>query len=221
MRKQLSLASALTLVLVVAIAGTARADTTLGSTVQPSGSSAHPCEGAVIAQIASASATPYTVPSPGTITAWQLNTINATPGATATLVVLRSTDGFDYTVVGADSHSLPNPLPGVASFTVSSPIAVNGGEILALYDSDTNYTCYFQAGSTPITDALIALESPSTPSAGQSLTTDDYSGAGYTLNLAATLTPPSTPAQPKKKCKKKKKRSAQSAKKKCKKKKKR
>jgi hypothetical protein len=80
-----------------------------------------------------------------------------------------------------------------------------------------------------LTDALISLETLSTPTTGQPLTVDGSSDDGYRLNLEATLTPPApaTPAPPatpthKKKCKKKKhKRSAESAKKKCKKKKKR
>jgi hypothetical protein len=199
--------------------GLAKADTTLGSTAAPTGSAPGSCEGAVVAQIASHSSTPYSVPSTGRITAWQVNTVLATAGAPVTLVVLRSTGGFDYTVVGTDTHSLPSPLPEVASFTVSAPIAVASGDILGLFAGGTGFACYFQAGSTPIADALIGLLTASTPTPGQGLVSTEYSGPGYTLNLAATLAPPATP---KKKCKKpKKKRSAESAKKKCKKKKKR
>jgi hypothetical protein len=172
----------------------------------------------VIAQVDSDPSTPYTVPSPGTITSWQINGGLATPDVPVSLVVLKNLGGPSYTVVGVDTHVIPNPVPAVLSFTVASPIAVSGGEILGLYDTGENFVCYFHGGDTPATDGLIALENDSIPIPNQGLMENDESGGGYTLNLAATLTPPATPAPPpptKKKCKKKKhKHSASSAKKK-------
>ena len=105
--------------------------------------------------------------------------------------MLRDTGGGSFTVVGVDTHSTPNPVPDVISFTVASPIAVAGGEILGLYDASTNLACYFHGGDTPLTDALIALH-PTTPTANQVLNLNDSSGGGYTLNLEATLTPPAS-----------------------------
>jgi hypothetical protein len=209
-------------------AGTAKADTTLGSVSIPSGADHRPCDGAVIAETASDPSTPYTVPSSGTITSWRVVNF-ADPGNAITLVVLKNTGGFNYSVVGADTHTIPATITDVLSFTVGSPITVSGGEILALYSPTVTFDCYFQDGETPLTDELISLQTLSTPTAGQPLTEDDSSGPGYRLNLEATLTPPPAPTPPappathKKKCKKKKhKRSAESAKKKkCKKKKKR
>jgi hypothetical protein len=224
MKKRLRFVCVLGAFLAVATTGVARADTQLGSLAVPSGSSPAACDGAVIAQVASDPSTPYTVPSAGTITSWRVNGL-AAPDAPISLVVLRNTGGISYTVVGVDTHNTPDPVPPVISFTVGSPIAVSGGEILALYDASTNLACYFQDGATPLTDGLIALQSAGTPTPNQVLTEDDASGGGYTLNLAATLTtPPITPTPPakkKKKCKKHKKHhSASSAKKKkCKKKK--
>jgi hypothetical protein len=225
--KRLTLFCALAASLTVAMSGVARADTTLGSLAIPSGSTPGVCDAAVIAQVESDPSTPYTVPSPGTITSWRVNGL-AAPDAPISLVVLKNTGGLSYTVVGVDTHNTPNPVPDVISFTVTSPITVSGGEILGLYDASTNLACYWHDGDTPLSDALIALENPSTPTVNQPLTQDDASGGGFTLNLEATLTPPA-PAPPptttkhKKKCKKhKKKDSASSAKKKkCKKKKKR
>jgi hypothetical protein len=221
MKKRLSFVCVLGASLAVATSGVARADTSLGSLAIPSGSTFGVCDGAVIAQVQSDPSTPYTVPSAGTITSWRVNGL-ANEDSPVSLVVLKNTGGLSYTVVGVDTHNTPNPVPDVISFTVASPIAVSGGEILGLYDASTNLACYWLDGETPVTDALIALESASTPTPNQVLVQDDFSGGGFTLNLAATLTPP-TPAPPatKKKCKKKKhKRSAESAKKKkCKKKK--
>ena len=219
MRRQLSLITVLALLFGLIISTAARADTTLGSTAQPSGSTLGTCAGSAIAQVSSDPSTPYTVPSSGTIAAWQVNTFAATPGAPVTLVVLRPVGGPSYSVVGADTHAVPNPLPGIASFTVPSPIAVTSGELLALYSPGTGVVCFFHHGSTPAADALFATAAIGAPAAGQTLVANETSGAGFTLNLAATLKPPAH----KKKCKKKKKKkhSAESAKKnKCKKKKK-
>jgi hypothetical protein len=229
MKKQGMVLSALAVIFVLALGGVARADTTLGSISIPSGADPGFCDGAVIAETQSDPATPYTVPSAGTITSWRVGGF-AAPGVAITLVVLKNTGGQNYSVVGADTHTAPDPVPEVLSFTVGSPIAVSGGEILALYEPSGDFVCYVNGGATPLTDALISLGTMSTPTAGQALTEDDSSGGGYRLNLEATLTPTSSPAPTpaptphKKKCKKKKKhkRSAESAKKKkCKKKKKR
>jgi hypothetical protein len=227
MKRLLSTLFALGLMLGI-FAGTAKADTTLGSVSIPSGADHRPCDGAVIAETASDASTPYTVPSAGTITSWRVRNF-ADPGDAITLVVLKNTGGVNYSVVGADTHTVPGTITDVLSFTVGSPIAVSGGEILALYSPTVTFDCYFQDGETPLADELISLQTLSTPTAGQPLTEDDSSGPGYRLNLEATLTPPPQqpvpPATPhKKKCKKHKKhkRSAESAKKKkCKKKKKR
>jgi hypothetical protein len=223
--KRLAAVCVLAASLTVAISGVARADTTLGSISAPSGAVPRACDGAVIAEVQSDPSTPYTVPSAGTITSWRADGEIANPGTPITLVVLKNTGGFNYSVVGADTHTVPNPVPEVMSFTVASPIAVAGGEILALYEPGNDFACYWQQGATPLTDGLISLQTESTPVMGQGLVQDESSGGGYRLNLEATLTPPApAPAPPakKKKCKKKKhKRSAESAKKKCKKKKKR
>jgi hypothetical protein len=217
MRNRLSVVCVLGAVLAVATSGVARADTTLGSLAIPSGSTPGACEAAVIAQVDSDSSTPYTVPSPGTITSWRINGL-AAPNVPVSLVVLKNIGGLSYTVVGVDTHVTPSPVPDVVSFTVASPIAVSGGEILGLYDTGSNFVCYFHGGDTPATDGLIALENDSIPTPNQGLTENDDSGGGYTLNLAATLTPNPAPplATTKKKCKKKKKHkhSAGSAKKK-------
>jgi hypothetical protein len=229
MKRLLSTLFALGLMLGI-FAGAAKADTTLGSISIPTGADHRPCDGDVIAETASDPSTPYAVPSAGTITSWRVRNF-ADPGDAITLVVLKNTGGISYSVVGADTHPAPDTVSDVLSFTVGSPIAVSGGEILALYEPTGTFDCYFQDGETPLTDELISLQTLSTPAAGQPLTQDESSGPGYRLNLEATLTPPApmTPAPPvtvkKKKCKKKKKkkhkRSAASAKKKCKKKKKR
>ncbi len=214
--KRVTVVTCLTVALVSAMAGAARADTTLGSTAFPAGSDPSSCNGAVIAQTASDPSTPYTVPTPpvGPLASWQVNAVGGTPGTPVTLVVLRSSSATSYAVVGTDTQALPSSPPGgIASFTISSPIVVSGGDILGLYSPGSAFACYFHDGATPPADELISFGSGPPPATGQTLSVDDESGPAYTLNLAATLKSPVPP--PKKKCKKhKKKRSAESAKKK-------
>jgi hypothetical protein len=213
MKKNAILAT-LAVAFTIAVAGVARADTMLGSTAMPAGSTPAACSGSVIAQTASDPSTPYTVPTPpvGPLSRWQVYVNGANPGEPVTLVVLRSTGPNTYTVVGTDTQAIPSSPPPslIATFTVPAPIAVSGGEILALYSPGSTFVCYFHDGATPAADELISLHPGGTPFANQNLAVDDSSGPNYTLNLAATLAAPA-----KKKCKKhKKKHSADSAKKK-------
>lgn len=172
--------------------GTANA-ATLGITSPPAGSTGNPCSGAVIGQYTQDPSTPYTVPSGGgAITQWQTYTAGDTPGSSLTFAVIRPTGGGNYTVVGADTETLPNPLPAsnVVSFTLASPIQPAGGDTLALY-STSGDDCYFFGGSTPGADSLIPLgEGAPPPSAGQTLAQlGPTSPSGYTLNVAATIGP--------------------------------
>jgi hypothetical protein len=219
--KRLSVVIGLTAILTAAFAGIAKADSTLGSTAFPAGSSARACNGSVIAEPTSSPATPYAVPSApgGPLTSWQVNTAGSTAGTPVTLLLLRLTAADTYTVAATDTQAIPSSPGAIATFIVLTPIAVSGGEILALYSPGGTFTCWFQDGSTPTEDSLISFDPGGNPAVGQSLTTDDRSDPGYMLNVAASLTAP-VPTK-KKTCKKKhKKHSADSAKKKkCKKKK--
>jgi hypothetical protein len=207
MIRRTSLFVALTGALLLGVVGTASADTTLGSTAQPAGSIREDCggPGVVIAQFTDNPATPYFVPGAGKITQWETNTAFATPGDSISFAVLKPVGGGSYSVVGADSRNLPNPLPasGVASFSISTPIPVSGGETLGLSSSSP---CYWRAGSVPAASSLIALTEPSPPpTSGQTLNPSDISPPGFTMNVAATFVPNPTGqrAAALKKCKKK------------------
>lgn len=193
MRCKLACAIAAAVVGPLAFAAAASAST-LGITSPPSGSTGGACGPEVIAQATDDSTTPYHVPATGgQITQWQTVTTGETPGAALTFAVLRAGGGGGYTVVGADSETVPNPLPsgGVATYPLSTPIQVQGGDTLALYSASAGVKCYFFGGSTPAGDSLIALtDSSPPPSAGQTITmTGVPSGPQFTLNVAATLTP--------------------------------
>jgi Domain of unknown function DUF11 len=194
LRRRFSWLGSAVVVLLLAVPAAASADT-LGTTVQPAGSTGGTCFGAVIGQLTSDPSTPYMVPAGGgEITGWQTNTTGATPGAPLTFLVLQPLGGNTYSVVGADNETLPTPLPAnnIASYTLATPIAVSGGETFGLYaPTGDNATCYWSGGSTPPADSLIALGASTVPNAGQTLgeitSGTPTSGGGFTLDLAATL----------------------------------
>ncbi len=159
-----------------ASAGTASALTLGGCAAGPRQSSACPTE--VIGEFTNDPSTPYYVPTGGgTITQWQTNTpmtgsSGGAAGATVTFAVLAPAGGANYTVVGADSEPLPNPLPssGIASFTLASPIPVVAGDTIAIYSSSPDVMCWFDSGATPAADSLMNLYESSFPvTTGQTL----------------------------------------------------
>lgn len=183
-------------------AGVARADVTLGSTAQPSGSTPglcftnadDPSENDIVVQLMSGATPAYTVPAGGeTIREWGTNTTGDAPSTPLTLVVLRPSSGGNYTVVGADSETLPSRLftDQDAVFGVSHPIVAKSGDELALYSSASGGNeppvCYWDGGSTSAADGLDAVTEPGSPAAGQSLSEDidtGQTGPSYTLDLA-------------------------------------
>jgi hypothetical protein len=141
--------------------------------------------------------TPYFVPAGGgMITGWSTNTTGDTAGATITFVVTQSVSSrapsfhARYRVVGADTETLPNPLPanGVATFDLSTPIAVKGGDTIGI-DVPAGQTCIFATGSTPAGDSFLPLLDSVTPASGQRLQAD-FSGPsrlGDAVDVGATL----------------------------------
>ena len=189
MHKRL-LALAATMLGLLVFTGTAGA-AQLGITAPPSGSSSSTgCSGVLIGQNTDSSTTPYLVPAGGGyITQWQTYSAGDAPGSTITLAVLRRASSTTYTVVGADTETIPNPLPSgnVASFTLPSPLQVAAGDTVGLYSS-SGVVCYFYGGSTPTGDTLFAAPGGGLPTTGQTVTTSgSVSPAGYAMNVAFTL----------------------------------
>lgn len=189
MLRRFSGVASLVAVVFLALAAVASADTTLGSVGVPGGSpGSNGCSGNVATQLSSATGVDFTVPAAGgAINSWQTNTTNANPGASVTLVVLRPTANNMYTVVASDTESLPNPLPvsNVATFPLSTPIVVSGGETLGLM-APAPGACYWRGGSTPGVDSVIAMpvSGPLTP--GQTLT-PLLTESSDVMNVAANL----------------------------------
>jgi hypothetical protein len=205
MQRTLACLAGSTAVALFAFTGVANASTvTLGVTTPPTGSTLFQCFASpgfvtpdVVIQLTQDPTTPYFVPAGGgMITSWSTNTIGDTAGARLTFVVLspkghKAAPTTTYSVVGADTETLPNPLPvsGVASFDLSTPIAAKGGDTLGLYDGSDSQTCYFAQGSTPAGDSVAPLLDSTAPAAGQTLSTDPVgpTHGGYTLDVGATL----------------------------------
>lgn len=184
----------LTVVLALAFAGVASADMTLGLTAPPSGSGTGGCVGSsvpdLVLQLTQDPSTPYVVPAGGgQITSWSTDTAGDTVGDPLTFAVVRPNSGGTYTVVGADTETISTS-SGVATFPLSTPISVTGGETLALYSS--TQSCFWGGGTTPSGDTLEVLQDATTPAAGQTLS-ESGGGAsppGYTLDVAANLVQP-------------------------------
>jgi hypothetical protein len=93
--------------------------------------------------------------------------------------------------VGADNVTVPNPLPtsGIATFTLTTPIAVEAGDTLALYSTSSGVQCAFYGGSTPAASSLVSItDDAPPPAAGQTpLTSLIECSSGCTLNVAASF----------------------------------
>jgi uncharacterized repeat protein (TIGR01451 family) len=162
---------------------------TLGTTTIPSGAAPSGCSaGSFFTERATDASYQYTVPAGGgAITSWSANTVSATPGTSLTLLVLRPGSG-EYTVVGFDTETLPNPLPGsgVATFNLASPIAVSGGEVIGLYGSASTVACYFSGGTIPPAEEIAAGAPVGSPSVGAAYKAT-ANAPGYLVNVSANL----------------------------------
>lgn len=186
----------LTLLVALAAAPLARADTTLGTTTKPAGASEGPCSNTdTLAQLTDTAASPYLVSPPGgTVTGWQINTAGSSAaGGSVTFLVLRVNGSAGTAdIVASDTETLPNPLPasGVASFTLPTPVPVTGGETFGLY-SPSPVACFFYnsgGSSVPTGNTIDGWPTSTSPTAGQTLTgAFGASPAGYEMNLAVTL----------------------------------
>jgi hypothetical protein len=137
---------------------------------------------AFLLQTATASI-PYAVPAGGgVITSW--STSFGPPGANVELVVSGPLNAGSFPVVGFDSETLPSPIPAgnVSTFMLSSPIAVQAGDLIGLFYSGSSGTrCIYPAGSS---DQIQA--GTTEPSAGGTLT--PISGAANVLtNVSVNL----------------------------------
>jgi uncharacterized repeat protein (TIGR01451 family) len=161
----------------------------LGLTTLPSTGAQQVCSASAAAvQTGTDPSYQYAVPAGGgQINSWSTYTANATAGTPVTLLVLRPSGPGQYTVVGFDAKSVPSPVPANATFSIASPIAVTGGELLGLYNSATTTSgCDFYGGSIPQADTAFAALGASAPTVGATYS-PTLGGAGALLNVAANL----------------------------------
>jgi uncharacterized repeat protein (TIGR01451 family) len=193
------------LVAALAVPALASADTTLGTVTQPSGSTAEACPNSSPNQVLISGTEsdntltgPYAVPSstaPEVLTQWDVNAAGASSGTQVTLVVLRYNIAEDaFAIIGADSETLNAtglPASNVETFTLSSPIPVQGGDLIGLYLGATTQglTCYWSGGSIT-SDQVDDYGVAGPPSAGEQTT--PVGNGGFTdslLNIGATIVP--------------------------------
>jgi len=186
--RRLAYAAALVAALLVP-AAPASADTTLGLTAKPGGTGNGSCTSSqILAQITDDPSSPYIVPAGGgVVTQWQTETASDTPGSTLTFAVLHPTGPGTYKVLEADSRTIATPLPasGTASFTLTTPVAVQQGDTFGLYSTSSNI-CSWNSGSIPSGDTIGGLTPvPPTTNSNESLV--GTSGGGVAMNVAVTL----------------------------------
>lgn len=171
-RPRLAIAVVAILGLLGLTASAASATLTVGNTTEPSGASPVPCPPGDLLIAKADTGYSYTIPSPGgEIRSWGINTHGAAAATPVSLVVLRPSGTKSYTVVGLAPGTLANPLPGglIETFSLASPIMVEGGEVLGLTSPVGTLACGW--GSSGLTTAdtidVVALGSPTvTPSLG-------------------------------------------------------
>lgn len=192
MRKRVLALSGFVALAMLVISGVSSAET-LGSTTMPAGSAANDCfaDGSgndTFLQYGEDPSAPYYVSTSGTLAQWQTNTVGDTAGQELTFVVASPNPDGSYSVVGADTETLPSPLPAVASFTLSNPIAVKAGDTVGLYSPGDDSTCYFEGGSVPADDSITGVAGTSPPSSGETLEPDrGPMSPGFTIDVAATV----------------------------------
>jgi hypothetical protein len=201
------LLAALAAVLAAPVA--ASADTTLGITAQPAGSTANSCPAGpsppaneLLFEFGSGGpfSGPLTVsssPTPLALTQWAVNAAGVTGNEQLTLVVmqLQLTGTPSLTIVGTDTETLTtpaSPADDVEQFTLSQPIPVESGDFISQYAPGTTpgLTCYWSGGPSESSE-VEGVPQSSAPTAGETITP---TGSGVTssssdLNLAATLAP--------------------------------
>jgi uncharacterized repeat protein (TIGR01451 family) len=195
---------ALAAVLALAAPAAAAADTTIGITSPPAGATANGCPASpqqiLFAFAGSPVSGPLTVPSspgPLAVTHWAVNAAGVTANEQLTLVVMRIQFSATptITIVGIDTETLTppaSPAGNVENFTLSQPIAVQAGDIIAQYapGATPGLTCYWSGGAGQ-TNEVEGLPQAAPPTVGEQFgpgavgVSSDHSD----LNLSATLSP--------------------------------
>jgi uncharacterized repeat protein (TIGR01451 family) len=196
------------LVVALAVPAAASADTTLGTTTQPDGSTANPCPAGpsppaneLLFEFGSTPPNgPLTVSSSSTplaLSHWAVNAAGVTANQQLTVVVmqLQITPTPEITIIGTDTETVTppaSPADDVEQFTLAQPIPVQSGDIIGQYAPSTTpgLTCYWSGGPSEMNQVESVIPS-GPPTAGEQFapTGSGVSSSGSDLNLAATLSP--------------------------------
>jgi uncharacterized repeat protein (TIGR01451 family) len=196
------------LALALAAPAAASADTTLGITTQPAGSTANLCPAGpsppaneLLFEFAGTPpAGPLTVPTssiPLALTHWAVDATGVTAPQQLTIVVMQLvlTGTPSLTVVGTDTETVTppaSPAADVEQFTLSQPLPVQSGDLIGQYAPATTpgLTCYWSGGPSETAD-VEGFPQSAPPTAGESIIPSavGVESADSDLNLAATLAP--------------------------------
>ncbi len=191
------------LLIALTVPAVASADTTLGNSTPPAGTTAVPCGTGAGEQLLTSFEGgldgPYVVQNgPLAVSQWQINAAGAASGTKATLVVFSvNLSSESITVLGADTETLSTvglPASGVETFNLSSPIAVQTGDVIGLYlpsSSDPGIACGW-TGSSVSSSSVSGLALATPPTTGGTITiggATGFSSSSSVLNLSATLEP--------------------------------
>jgi hypothetical protein len=178
-------------VVALTLPAAASASTTIGTIVEPSGSSVFDCSGiaALFGQFGNADE----VTTGGLISSWSVNATGDGKG-TETLYVL-APSGSNYTVVGTDTEALPSTIPanGTVTFTPAAPIAAAIGDSIAVSAIGTGVggtgpvNCAWNSTDDEIPEAWYASDADA--GVGQPVVPTPFGAPGTVIDVEATISP--------------------------------
>ncbi|HST38479.1 MAG TPA: PASTA domain-containing protein [Conexibacter sp.] len=129
----------------------------------------------------------WTVPDGGVLTSWSTNVIDADPGTSVSIVVLR-TVGADLRIVAVDRAALPlqPPAGGVAAFRPATRITLEAGDRLG-FSGAFGATCGWQTGAIPTDQRATVWQAAPEVRPGASLTEYYTPQPATQVNLAAEV----------------------------------
>lgn len=162
---------------------------TLGSAAWPLDAVEFPClvTPHLVGFQATESVASWTVPNRGVLTSWSTNVSDADPGASASIVVLRSA-GAELRIAAVDTAALPAqpPAGGIATFRPAARIALEAGDRLG-FAGTFGATCGWQNGSIPSDQRATVWQAAPEIAPGAALTEYFTPQPATQLNLAAEV----------------------------------
>lgn len=129
----------------------------------------------------------WTVPNRGVLSAWSTNVADADPGASASVVVLRTT-AAGLRIAAVDTAALPPqpPADGIATFRPAARIVLEAGDRLG-FAGTVGATCGWQGGTIPSAQRATVWQATPDVRPGAALAEHYTPQPSTQLNLAADV----------------------------------